>query len=214
MIVLFGGEKGGTGKSTLSTNVSLISSRQGKDTIIVDCDPQITATRWVERRRKLFPTLHGVQVVQKTGNVYETVIDLAKKYEMVIIDAGGRDSEELRTAMVVADVMYIPLKASQPDLETSKHMSQLVKLAKGLNQKLSARLILSMASTNPILTEDIEAKALLSELPEMLVSEVIIRERKVYRDAIADGKGVVEYSNAKAVSEITKLYKELANENK
>jgi chromosome partitioning protein len=214
MIVLFGGEKGGTGKSTLATNFSISCAIQGKDTIIVDCDPQITATRWVERRRKHFPDLPQVQVIQKTGNVYETVLDLGKKYEMVVIDAGGRDSEELRTAMVIADVMYIPLKASQPDLETSKHMDQLVKLAKGLNQKLLTRLILSMASTNPILTEDKEAKELLSKIPNILVSEIIIRERKAYRDAIADGRGVLELDNAKAANEIKKLYEEILNEGK
>lgn len=214
MIVLFGGEKGGTGKSTLATNFSIYSAIQGKDTIIVDCDPQITATRWVERRRKYFPDLPQVQVIQKTGNVYETVRDLGKKYEMVVIDAGGRDSEELRTAMVITDVMYIPLKASQPDLETSKHMAQLVKLAKGLNQKLLTRLMLSMASTNPILTEDKEAKELLSEIPNILVSEIIIRERKAYRDAIADGRSVLELDNPKAANEIKKLYEEILNERK
>lgn len=214
MIVLFGGEKGGTGKSTLATNFSICCALKGKDTIIVDCDPQITATRWVERRRKNFPQLPQVQVIQKTGNVYETVFDLGKKYEMVVIDAGGRDSEELRTAMVIADVLYIPLKASQPDLETSKHMSQLVNLAKGLNKKLLSRLILSMASTNPILTEDKEAKELLTEIPNMLVSEIVIRERKAYRDAIADGRGVLELDNPKAAHEIKKLYEEIESEGK
>lgn len=212
MIVLFGGEKGGTGKSTLSTNISVIDVIHGEDTIIVDCDPQLTASRWADRRRKNFPNLSAVQVVQKTGNVYDTVYDLAKKYKTVIVDAGGRDSEELRTAMAVADIMYIPLKASQPDLETSKHMSQLVKLARGLNPKLIARLVVSMAPTNPILTEDKEATELLIGLPNLEVSKVIVRERKVYRDAIADGKGVVEYDNSKARKEVMELYKEIMNE--
>jgi chromosome partitioning protein len=38
---------------------------------------------------------------------------------------------------------------------------------------------------------------------------VIIHERKVYRDAIADGKGVVEYDNPKAIQEIDLLAKEI-----
>lgn len=212
MIILFGGEKGGTGKSTLATNISLMFAKDGRDTLLIDCDPQITATRWAERRRKQFPELENISVVQKTGNVYDTVEELSKKYEIVIIDAGGRDSEELRTAMVAANRMYIPLKASQPDLETSKHISQLVKLAKGMNPSLMAKVIVSMASTNPILTEDMEAKEILSGLPNLSVSEVTIRERKVYRDAMAEGKGVVEYENSKAKNEITRLHKEILNE--
>jgi chromosome partitioning protein len=71
-----------------------------------------------------------------------------------------------------------------------------------------------MAPTNPILTEDKEAKELLEELPNLDVSNVIIRERKVYRDAIADGKGVVEYDNPKARKEVMELYEEMLNETK
>ena len=43
---------------------------------------------------------------EKYGNVFDTVKDLATRYEYVLVDAGGRDSEELRTAMVVAHKLY------------------------------------------------------------------------------------------------------------
>lgn len=38
MIVLFGGEKGGTGKSTLATNLAVWLARQGRDVLLVDTD--------------------------------------------------------------------------------------------------------------------------------------------------------------------------------
>jgi chromosome partitioning protein len=209
MILLIGGEKGGTGKSTIATNIAVKLAHQQQEVVIIDCDPQCTATKWVSRRNKLFANLPKVFCIQKTGDIYDTTIDMSNRYKYVIIDAGGRDSEELRTAMVACHKMYIPLKASQPDIETSHHIIQLVKLAKTLNPKLLAFTMISMAPTNHVLKEDQEAILLLSKLNIAKVSNIIIRERKVYRDAIADGKGVIEYDNIKATNEIKQLSEEI-----
>jgi chromosome partitioning protein len=209
MILLIGGEKGGTGKSTIATNMAVNLAHQQQEVVIIDCDPQGTATKWLSRRNKLFPNLPKVFSIQKTGDIYDTSIDMSHRYKYVIIDAGGRDSEELRTAMVACNKMYIPLKASQPDIETSNHIIQLIKLAKTLNPKLLALTMISMAPTNHVLKEDQEAILLLSKLNIAKTSNVIIHERKVYRDAIADGKGVIEYDNIKAKNEIMQLFKEI-----
>lgn len=208
MILLFGGEKGGTGKSTLTTNLAVWLAKQGKDTIIVDTDRQMTASNWVDRRNAV-EGLATVHCAEKHGNVFHAVRDLAQRYEEVIVDAGGRDSEELRTALVAAQIVYVPLRASQPDLETSVHMNELVTLARGMNPSLDARLIISMAPTNPVINEAAQAQELLRELPVFGLSETIIRERKIYRDAISDGRGVVEMDNPKATREIEALAKEI-----
>jgi chromosome partitioning protein len=51
MIVLFGGQKGGTGKSTISINVSALLASQGKDILVVDGNAtQGTISNWCERR--------------------------------------------------------------------------------------------------------------------------------------------------------------------
>ena len=209
MIILIGGEKGGTGKSTITTNLAVALSSQNEEVIIVDCDPQGTSSKWINRRNKGFKDLSKIHCVEKTGDIYDTVVDLGNRYKYVLIDAGGRDSEELRTAMVACQKLYIPLKASQPDIETTKHMSKLVKLAKSLNNKLEATAIISMAPTNHILTEDQEAVELLAKLADIKTSSIIIHERKVYRDAMAEGKGVIECDNNKASNEIKSLLKEI-----
>jgi chromosome partitioning protein len=208
MIVLFGGEKGGTGKSTLATNLAVWLVRHGRDVILVDTDQQRTASHWVDRRNAL-NGLGTVHCAERRGNVFHALRDLAKRYDEVIVDAGGRDSEELRTAMVGAHHLYMPLKASQPDLETSLHMDELVKLALGMNQDLQARAIISMAPTNPAINEAQEAMELLAELHEFTLSGAIVRERKIYRDAIAEGRGVMEMGNEKAIAEVETLAKEI-----
>lgn len=209
MIVLIGGEKGGTGKSTVTTNLAVLLAYQNREVLIIDCDPQGTSSKWVSRRNKNFPNTPKIYCVEKTGDIYETVKDMSNRYEHVIIDAGGKDSEELRTAMVVCDRIYIPLKASQPDIETAKYMCQLVKLARNLNKKLIAVSFISMAPTNHNLKERQEANQVLSKLSEIIISDIVIHERKIYRDAIAEGKGVVEYNNRKASDEVNNLFKKV-----
>ena len=48
---------------------------------------------------------------------------MAAKYRDIVIDAGGRDSVELRAAMTVADALYIPIQASQFDVWTLDQMN-------------------------------------------------------------------------------------------
>ncbi len=211
MILLLGGEKGGTGKSTIAVNLAVWLAKKGADVILVDTDRQRTASHFVDRRNQLNGA-STVHCAEKHGNVFNTTRDLSKRYEQVIIDAGGRDSEELRTALVAAHRVYCPLKASQPDLETSVHMNELVKLARGMNPNLQARALISMGSTNPVVHEAQEALEILTELPEFTLSDVVVRDRKVYRDAMADGKGVIEMSNDKATAEIEALAKEIYGE--
>ena len=209
MILLLGGEKGGTGKSTLATNIAAWLAQQRCDVILVDTDLQRTAANWVDRRNLIQPAVSVVHCTERHGNVFHALKDLARRYEQVIVDAGGRDSEELRTALVAAHKVYVPLKASQPDLETSLHMNEVVQLARGMNPSLQARVIICMAPTNPSIKETAEAQDLLKELSELTPSAVTVSERKVYRDAMAEGRGVIDLGNDKAIVEIEGLVKEI-----
>ena len=209
MILLIGGEKGGTGKSTIATNIAIALSYENQDVIIIDADPQGTASKWVSRRNKNYPTLSKIHCIQKTGDIFDTIKDLSSRYQHIIIDAGGRDSEELRSAMVASKKIYIPVKASQPDLETIEHMAKIVRLAQSINKNLEPSIIISMVSTNPSISEAEDAHKALSKIKSLNVSRVIIKERKVYRDAMIDGRGVIELENYKATEEILLFKKEI-----
>jgi chromosome partitioning protein len=188
MIVLVGGEKGGTGKSTLATNLCAYLAAAGQDVL-------------------LLPAVH---CVQRYGNLFPAVQDLRTRYAHLVIDAGGRDSEELRSAMVLADKLYSPAKASQSDLWTIEHLAKLVDLARGFNPRLQARVLISMAPTNPRINEEREAAEMLSEFSERLaLSSHVTRERKSYRDAMGEGRGVIEMTDSKAINEIAAIAKEI-----
>ncbi len=149
MIILIGGEKGGTGKTTLATNLAVLRTRDKEDVLLLDTDKQGSASMWTQMRgeNNTEPPVNCVQLFGKgLGN---QVRDLAKRYEDIIIDAGGRDSVELRAAMVVADKVYIPFQPSQYDVWTLDHMQELVETARGFNPDLEAYGVISRASTIP-----------------------------------------------------------------
>jgi chromosome partitioning protein len=69
--------------------------------------------------------------------------------------------------------------------------------------------LLTMASTNPVVQEVNEACEYLKDYPEIRLLKTIISDRKVYRDAMSEGKGVVELDNQKAADEIQSLVNEV-----
>jgi len=141
------------------------------------------------------------------------VKDFVTKYDLVLIDASGRDSKSLRTGLTVADKFLCPIKASKDDLKTIPHICQLIDAARDFNENLVSKAVISCSSTNPSVNEAEKAQGLLAEFTEYLeLLQTIIMDRKVYRDALLQGAGVVELNNHKASAEITNLVNELLEE--
>jgi chromosome partitioning protein len=208
MLILFGGEKGGTGKSTLATNMAVYLALRGEDVMIVDTDPQGSASSWADSRAQN-PGLPPIHCMTKRGNVTKALTDLRSRYGHVIVDAGGKDSLELRSAVVAVDKLYVPIKASQFDLWTIENMDSMVSQARVLNPDLGAMAIIQMAPTNPQINEAQAAQGMLADFAELKLSDVIVRERKVYRDAATLGQGALEMGNEKALTEISALAQEI-----
>ena len=93
MIVTIGGIKGGSGKTTVATNLACIAAGQGADVLLVDADNQETAFDFTNARKADNPRAPSYTCVKLTGaSVRTEVLKMAKKYDHVIIDAGGRDT--------------------------------------------------------------------------------------------------------------------------
>lgn len=213
-IILIGGEKGGVGKSTIATNIAVEFGYRRARVIIIDADPQKTSINWVDRRSELierensdYPKIIGIS---KEGNIKEVVKEFVNTYDIVVIDASGRDSQSLRTGLTIADKFFCPIRASQADLETLPHICKLIEAARDFNEQLACNVIISCAPTNPMINEINEAKQLLSDFSNhFALTKTFIRDRKVFRDALLLGKGVVELDNHKASLEIKNLTDEI-----
>lgn len=212
MILLIGSEKGGPGKTTLATNLAALRALR-KDVLLVDADRQATASAWSAIRNEyaLEPTITCTQVLgRSTGH---EIVKLRPKFDDIIIDAGGRDSVELRTSMVIADVMVIPVRPSQFDVWSLATADQLINDARARgNEKLKPIVVINAASPNPSLKETSDTISLIQEFDSLLMAKTIIHERVAFRHAAREGCCVTELTEGdtrKAALEILNLYKEI-----
>lgn len=212
MIVLIGGEKGGAGKTTIATNLAALRTSIQKETLLVDTDRQSTSSFWCSVREEKKGGVPRVSSIQKYEKAVRTEVkELSKKFQDIIIDAGGRDSPELRGSLLVCDKAIFPLRPSQFDLWTLGRLNVLVETAREINESLEAYVVVNMASPNPNVKEADGMKDLVKEFTQLSILTTIVYERIVYRRAALEGMGVVEYKpeDSKAVNEVVSLYEEI-----
>lgn len=211
MIILFGGEKGGAGKTTLATNIAALRTINQPETLLIDTDRQSTASFWcsVREEKNISPRVTSIQKYERA--VRTEISELNKKFQDIIVDAGGRDSPELRGSLLVSDKAIFPLRPSQFDLWTLGRLNLLVETAREINEKLKAYVVVNLASPNPSVKEIDEMRELTKEFAQLEVLKTNIYERIIYRRAALTGMGVVEYKpeDTKAVQEILNLYEEI-----
>jgi len=212
MILLIANEKGGCGKSSIAVNLAVMRSAQGFDILLVDSDKQQTATFWsaVRDENKTDPR---ISCIQKTGKIHNDLKNLAEKFDDIIVDTGGRDSAEVRSGMIVADILLCPFRASQFDIWTLDKLQEIVNSAKELNEKLKVIGLLNLTSTNPGVNETAEAQDFIREYDFIKLAETNLKDRIVWRKSVREGLAVTEYKpqDKKAVNEINDLYKEVFN---
>lgn len=211
MILLIGNHKGGVGKSTLTINLATTFQQQGKNVTIVEADPSIrTASRWADDRDELG---HGsIMTLRKEGRLGPTLSELNDSYDVVLVDTAGKDSKELRSAMVVADLMLIPARPAQADLDATVDLMQMIDEAQDMNPSLIPLIVISQASTHSMSSDAQEAKSYLEQAaPSANLADVVIHHRKAYQVALAAGKAVTEGADSKAKAEIQLLAQEILN---
>jgi chromosome partitioning protein len=200
MIILIGSEKGGVGKSTLATNFAVLLASKGKDVVIVDTDRQSTSANWAQYREETEQP--RIECIRQYGNLTKTLEALKSRYKIIIVDCQGSISKELQTGLLAADVVVMPFKPSQWDLDTLPSMIETVETAKNFNSKLTACAVMSMCPTNARTNEQVDARAFFKEYPDVTLLTNAIYDRKTYRDAASSGLGVIELDNKKAIAEV------------
>lgn len=212
MIIILGGEKGGTGKTTLATNLAAMRVVKGHDVLLVDTDKQESANYWAYTRGETQSNKNNINCsTQFGGSVLRVAQDHNKIYEDIIVDAGGRNSSELRATMTIADALFIPIQPSQFDIWTLARMDELVRLARNVNPNLRAEIIINRASTNPSVSEVFETIQLFDDYEQLQFSGIVIRDRISYRKAASLGLSITELSpsDPKAKEEMELFYQKV-----
>lgn len=205
MIILIGGEKGGSGKSCLAQNLAVYLQQQGRDVLLIDADPQATSADWAEQRSNN-PTLKKLPYAKLTGKIHEPIRDFASRYQDVLIDAGGQDSAALRSAMIVATHMLLPFRPKRRDLKTLEHAAVLLDQAQAINPALKARAIITQCPTLPSQANRVlESKAVCNAFGIEALNAITM-QRNIYDDADENGLSVLDtQADEKAKAEIQEI---------
>jgi chromosome partitioning protein len=210
MMILVGGEKGGSGKSCLAQNLAVYFARDKKAIVLmVDCDPQRTTSDWIQARNS-DPSLPAINCIQLYGKIRNDLLSLTQHYDYVIVDCGGQDNLALRAAMSVADHVIIPLRPKRRDLKTVPHMEDMLSTCKMVNPKMLASFVITQCPSLPNQAKRIlEAKDVCQSYGINVLNAVTFN-RNVYDDSEEQGSSVLEIDpQGKAAIEMTTIAEEL-----
>lgn len=207
MVITVGGIKGGSGKTTVATNLVIYLSLLGKDVLLVDADEQQTATDFTSWREVIRGGDVGYTSVQLMGDTVRSQVQkLATKYDYVVIDTGGRDTMSQRAALASSDMCLLPFHPRSFDLWTVGKMEALVKEIRSI--KSSPLLAYSFLNRADARGADNEASAgLLSSCDELTYLPFSLGNRKVFSHASSQGLSILEVApfDEKAVQELKQL---------
>ncbi|MBO0344275.1 ParA family protein [Roseibium sp. CAU 1637] len=113
-IVTIASLKGGSGKTTLACCLAVQWKLQGSNPLLIDADPQRSVIRLAEREQ----ALGGIDLLEKADKaLWKTTQQAAANHGITIIDTPGFDSEITVSALAIADLVLIPVKASPLDVD-------------------------------------------------------------------------------------------------
>lgn len=217
-ILTIANEKGGVGKTTVATNLAVMARLAGMDVLLVDTDvKQTSITAWCGARQQRGVTPF-IPAMIKVGKFGADVIAIAEKYDLVIVDVGGRDSTELRQGLAIADSAIVPIMPGQFEVWGMANMTAtLDEVEDRIGRAVPTAVLLNGMSPHPSSTETREILDLLEGTSDRVPTfQTMLRSRRCYRAAIPAGLGAVELAgparDAKANAELRSLYAEVFGE--
>lgn len=210
MIVVVGGVKGGTGKTTIATNLAVMRSSIGKNVLLVDADEQQTAATWSNQRElsdSLNKSFGNITTIRLSERAVLTQTERSRHlYDDIIIDVGGRETKSLRAAMTIGDLFIIPFKPSSFDIWTIESIVFLIVEMRQANPKLKCLAVINQADHRG--NENEKTIQILNECEEIECFPYTIGLRKCFKSAAEHGLAISELENVdkKALQEMQMLY--------
>ena len=193
-------QKGGSGKTTLATNLARGLQLEGLDVMIADADPQGTASEWSALRPEDsdLPPVVGVK-----GSTIGELEDVGAAYDVVVLDgAPALDSPNVK-ALKAADLVLLPVRPSGPDLWSVEDLVELIHTRRDVTggRPLAAFVVSQQRRTN--LAEGVGEILEDYGLP---ILDGRTSQRVAYAEALTTGTTVLDAApSSKAASEIEEI---------
>lgn len=194
--IAFLSQKGGSGKTTLSVHTAVAATEAGERVVVIDTDPQKSATSWASVRSQDAPI-----VVTISTSELNDVITAARNDAMtlLIVDAAPHAAPAASRIAQAVDLVVIPVRPTAFDLAAVGNAVEIVKAA-------NARAVFVLSACPFRSPEIAETRAVLADygLP---VAPIEITDRRAFARAVASGRAVTEFeSDGKAAEEVRALW--------
>ena len=192
--ILIAAQKGGSGKTPLARNLSVVATQDGRNVLCLDLDPQGSLREWWESREAEAPFMFDRDPLPDV--LRASLAAAQKQFDLCIIDTPPAASDWLLEVIGAADLVLIPGRPSPDDLRAVG-----TTLAAVNGSRVPFAFVLSQTPRARI-TE--EAARVLAQYGRL--APVNMAQRVAYAETGATGQGVTETNDKKAGTEISSVW--------
>ena len=197
--------KGGSGKTMLATNLAAYYAKEGRNVVLADLDEQASSLAWLESRSGNLPRITGISGTEGS-------IRTPRDTDILIFDTPAASYGKDMGALVRrAQTIIIPVQSSATDMraagkfvealqDVGKVMRKEVRLALVANRLRQRGALESLLSS--IRMGDDANRTLIDFLEHLRIPLVArLEDSETYQEADAQGKGIFELRDMKAVQQ-------------
>jgi chromosome partitioning protein len=126
--VLIANPKGGSGKTTLATNLAGYFAARGRHVVLSDMDRQHSASDWLARRPESLPLIHGLDGRGKH-------VDSLSADWTIIDSPAGLHGDKLSEAVKRADLVVVPIQPSAFDMTVTQDFLAILREEKAVRKE-------------------------------------------------------------------------------
>lgn len=183
--------KGGSGKTTIATNLAAAYAADGRQPVLMDLDPQGSSTRWLKKRTPERNTIHGIPAFERSATVTRSwQLRIPLECDTVIVDTpAALDSQRLPEITRGADAILVPVMPSDIDIHAAaKCIADLLLVGKIRRSEGRLGIIANRVRSNTLISQAL--MRFLDSLDIPLVAT--LRDTQNYVKATQSGLGIFE----------------------